>query len=93
MLTTKNTKIIDFLKQRRSTVAKKMQVGRVLKKDLNTILEIGTRVPDHGSLKPWSIKVIQGIKIGERSMVGVGAAVYKDLGNASKLYVAKPFTA
>ena len=61
MHTTKNTKVIDFLKKRRSTVAKKMQVGRVLKKDLNTILEIGTRVPDHGSLKPWSIKVIQGI--------------------------------
>ena len=38
-----------------------MQVGRVLKKDLNTILEIGTRVPDHGGLKPWSIKVIQGL--------------------------------
>ena len=61
MHTTKNTRVIDFLKKRRSTVAKKMQVGRVLKKDLNTILEIGTRVPDHGSLKPWSIKVIQGI--------------------------------
>ena len=61
MLTIKNIKVIDFLKQRRSTVAKKMQVGRVLKKDLHTILEIGTRVPDHGSLKPWSIKVIQGI--------------------------------
>ena len=61
MPTTKNTNIIDFLKQRRSTVAKKMQVGRVLKKDLNTILEIGTRVPDHGGLKPWSIKVVQGI--------------------------------
>ena len=61
MPTTKNTNIINFLKQRRSTVAKKMQVGRVLKNDLNTILEIGTRVPDHGGLKPWSIKVIQGI--------------------------------
>ena len=61
MNTTKNTKVIDFLKKRRSTVAKKMLVGRVLKKDLNTILEIGTRVPDHGGLKPWSIKVVQGI--------------------------------
>ena len=61
MLTTKNTMVIDFLKHRRSIVAKKMLVGRVLKKDLNTILEIGTRVPDHGALKPWSIKVIQGI--------------------------------
>ena len=52
--------IIDFLKKRRSTVAKKMIVGRVLKKDLTTILEIGTRVPDHGGLNPWRIKVIQG---------------------------------
>ena len=60
MFTTKNIKVIDFLKQRRSTVAKKMSVGRVLKKDLNTILEIGTRVPDHGALKPWKIKIVQG---------------------------------
>ena len=60
MLTTKNIKVIDFLKKRRSTVAKKMLVGRVLKKDLITILEIGTRVPDHGALKPWFIKAIQG---------------------------------
>ena len=34
--------------------------GRVLKKDLNTILEIGTRVPEHGALKPWKIKIVQG---------------------------------
>ncbi len=60
MLTTNNIKVINFLKQRRSTVAKKMLVGRLLKKDLNIILEIGTRVPDHGALKPWTIKVIQG---------------------------------
>tara|TARA_A100001011_G_scaffold362955_1_gene412474 strand:- start:1276 stop:1860 length:585 start_codon:yes stop_codon:yes gene_type:complete len=60
VFTTKNIKVIDFLKQRRSTVAKKMSVGRVLKKDLNTILEIGTRVPDHGALKPWKIKIVQG---------------------------------
>ena len=52
--------VIGFLKHRRSIVAKKMLVGRVLKKDLNTILEIGTRVPDHGALKPWSIKAIGG---------------------------------
>ena len=60
MLTTKEIGITNFLKKRRSTVAKKMLVGRVSKKDLNTILEIGTRVPDHGALKPWLIKVIQG---------------------------------
>ena len=52
--------IIEFLKKRRSTVAKKMMVGKILKRDLNTILQIGTRVPDHGSLKPWKISIIQG---------------------------------
>ena len=52
--------IIEFLETRRSTVAKKMAVGRVKKSDLETILKIGTRVPDHGALKPWKIKVIQG---------------------------------
>ena len=52
--------IIEFLKTRRSTVAKRMAIGRVKKSDLKTILEIGTRVPDHGALKPWKIKVIQG---------------------------------
>ena len=50
----------EFLLQRRSTVAKKMSVGLVKKQDLITILEIGVRVPDHGALKPWKLKVIQG---------------------------------
>lgn len=58
----KNKHVIDFLKKRRSLVVKKMMVGRVIKKDLNTILEIGTRVPDHGALKPWRIVIIQGVK-------------------------------
>ena len=58
----KNKHVIDFLKKRRSLVVKKMMVGRVIKKDLNTILEIGTRVPDHGALKPWRIVIIQGGK-------------------------------
>tara|TARA_Y100001954_G_C15737751_1_gene566719 strand:- start:740 stop:1324 length:585 start_codon:yes stop_codon:yes gene_type:complete len=62
MINRANKQIIEFLKKRRSTVAKKMMVGKVLKQDLNTILEIGTRVPDHGALKPWKIKVLQGGK-------------------------------
>ena len=53
-------RIIEFLKKRRSIVVKKMTIGKVYKKDLNSILQIGTRVPDHGNLKPWKIKVIQG---------------------------------
>ena len=58
----KNKYVIDFLKKRRSLVVKKMMPGRVIKKDLITILEIGTRVPDHGALKPWRIVIIQGGK-------------------------------
>ena len=54
----KNT--IHFLKNRRSTTAKKMTVGVLKKNDLETILQIGLRVPDHGGLKPWKIKVIKG---------------------------------
>ena len=51
---------ISFLEKRRSTVAKKMRVGIVKKKDLDTILRVGLRVPDHGALKPWRLKLIQG---------------------------------
>ena len=30
------------------------------KKDLKTILSAGIRVPDHGSLNPWKLIVIEG---------------------------------
>ena len=62
MINRVNKQAIEFFRKRRSTVAKKMMVGKVLKQDLNTILEIGTRVPDHGGLKPWKIKIVQGRK-------------------------------
>lgn len=36
-------------------------------------------------------KVIQGIQIGERALVGAGATVTKNLESNKTLYVAKPF--
>ena len=53
---------IDFLKNRRSVTAKKMGVGNIDKDHLRQILSVGTRVPDHGALKPWRLVVIAGAK-------------------------------
>ena len=51
---------LDFLKTRRSVTAKKMTRGNVTEDHLRQILEAGIRVPDHGALKPWKLKVIRG---------------------------------
>ena len=51
---------LDFLKTRRSVTAKKMTRGNVTEDHLRQILEAGIRVPDHGALKPWKLKVIKG---------------------------------
>ena len=51
---------LDFLKTRRSVTAKKMTRGNVSEDHLRQILEAGIRVPDHGALKPWKLKVIKG---------------------------------
>jgi nitroreductase len=51
---------LDFLKTRRSVTAKKMARGNVTEDHLRQILEAGIRVPDHGALKPWKLKVIKG---------------------------------
>ena len=53
---------LDFLKTRRSVTAKKMTRGNVTEDHLRQILEAGIRVPDHGALKPWKLKVIKGEK-------------------------------
>ena len=51
---------LDFLKTRRSVTAKKMARGNVTEDHLRQILEAGIRVPDHGALKPWKLRVIKG---------------------------------
>lgn len=64
--------IINFLKKRRSTTAKKMLPGKVSKNHLRSILECALRVPDHGALSPWKICVIENEarkEIGENILV------------------------
>ncbi len=53
----------DFFLNRRSVLAKKMSAKKIPEGDIKKILAAGMRVPDHGALNPWSIKVIQGDKL------------------------------
>ena len=53
----------NFFQKRRSVLAKKMVAKTVPEEDLKKILAAGIRVPDHGALNPWRIKVITGEKM------------------------------
>tara|TARA_B100000941_G_scaffold264596_1_gene218659 strand:+ start:616 stop:1179 length:564 start_codon:yes stop_codon:yes gene_type:complete len=53
----------SFFAKRRSVLAKKMLPKVIPKNHIKKILDAGIRVPDHGALNPWKIKVIQGEKL------------------------------
>ena len=53
----------EFYIKRRSVLARKMSPKKIPEEDLKKILAAGIRVPDHGALNPWKIKVIQGKKL------------------------------
>ena len=53
----------DFFMNRRSVLAKKMSPKKIPDEDIKKILNAGIRVPDHGALNPWKIKVIQEEKL------------------------------
>ena len=60
---------IQLLKSRRSVLSKNLSSPGPNKEQLNTILEIATRVPDHRKLEPWRFIIIEGenrIKLGKR---------------------------
>jgi nitroreductase len=52
--------IIDFLKTRRSVKPREMSGPGPSPAELDTILTIGARVPDHGKLAPWRFIVFEG---------------------------------
>lgn len=54
------TDIIDFLKTRRSVKPREMNGPGPSVEQIDTILTIGARVPDHGKLAPWRFIVIEG---------------------------------
>ena len=57
-MTLRNEAALAFLLNRRSRPAKTLTGPAPSKDELNLILEAGTRVPDHGKLEPWRLKVL-----------------------------------
>src|SRR5258708_2387077 len=51
---------IDFLKSRRSVKPREMSGPGPSAAELETILTVGARVPDHGKLAPWRFRVLEG---------------------------------
>lgn len=66
------TDIIAFLKTRRSVKPRDMTGPAPSAADLDTILTIGARVPDHGKLAPWRFIIFEG-----EARVRAGAAIAK----------------
>ena len=50
----------EFYIKRRSVLARKMSPKKIPEEDLKKILAAGIRVPDHGALNPWKIRIVQG---------------------------------
>ena len=57
-MTLRNEEALAFLLSRRSRPAKTLTGPAPSNEELNVILEAGTRVPDHGKLEPWRLKVL-----------------------------------
>lgn len=55
-----NTPVIDYLKTRRSVGIGFLKDPGPSAEELEAILTIGTRVPDHGKFVPWRLVVISG---------------------------------
>jgi nitroreductase len=51
---------IDFLKTRRSVKPREMSSPGPSPAELETILTVGARVPDHGKLTPWRFIIFEG---------------------------------
>ena len=61
--------IIEYLRTRRSVPAANLKEPSPSSEEISTILQIATRVPDHGKLAPWRFIIFQGearIEIGKR---------------------------
>lgn len=55
-----NTTALDFLKTRRSRPAKTLVAPGPSRTELEALLTLAARTPDHGKLEPWRFVVIEG---------------------------------
>ena len=63
-----NTHVIDFLSTRKSAPIAELGLPGPDEADIRKMLEIASRVPDHGKLAPWRFVLYRGdsrIRIGE----------------------------
>ena len=67
---------IDLLKSRRSVLVKNLTSPGPDKEDLQQILEVGLRVPDHGKIGPWRIQVIT--PKGQKTLGDLAAKIFTD---------------
>ena len=85
-MTLRNDAALDFLLNRRSRPAKTLTGPAPSKDDLSVILEAGTRVPDHGKLEPWRLKVLKKPAL---EKIAVAAKKYCDSINCDETVTAK----
>lgn len=55
-----DVKLIDFLRDRHSTPVAQFKEPGPSREELEAILTLATRVPDHGKLAPWRVIVYRG---------------------------------
>ncbi len=67
------TETVDFLQKRRSVMARNMTGPGPDAQQLETLLSIGARVPDHGKLAPWRFIVLQGEARGKLGAIAAAA--------------------
>jgi nitroreductase len=78
--------VLTFLARRRSTSALTLTAPAPSASELDTLLRLATRVPDHGKLSPWRFIVLDGDgKAGFVARLEALAAARTDPGLAAKL--------
>ena len=68
---TSDIKLLDYLKVRRSTPALQLAEPGPSKTEIEEILRLAVRVPDHGKLAPWRFVVYRGeerVRMGETAL-------------------------
>jgi nitroreductase len=68
---TNDIKLLDYLKVRRSTPALQLAEPGPSKAEIEDILRLAVRVPDHGKLAPWRFVVYRGeerVRLGETAL-------------------------
>lgn len=56
----RNQAVLDFLARRRSTSALTLEAPGPGPEDLEALLRLAARVPDHGKLAPWRFVILEG---------------------------------